>query len=208
MDNVYMDIPQHIATMSDADLSARLRVNLDELLTSGRVYVNDALVRTRGEIDHIINHLNNKIMHAREIQVMADNEKGVSDGLLRELQERYDQLQNDARRLQQARNNDTANYNYERNDLLTRQRRVRDGLQQRINRLTGERDNANAQLANVNAQLVHANNRAQYGIQTMIRLRDRLMRQINALRIQVQWFRIRHNPVPINNPQISWLTLQ
>ena len=175
MDNVYMDIPQHIATMSDADLSARLRVNLDELLTSGRVYVNDALIRTRGEIDHIINHLNNKIMHAREIQVMADNEKGVSDGLLRELQERYDQLQIDARRLQQRGNADRANYDFERNDLLTRQRRVRDGLQQRINRLTGERDNANAQLANVNAQLVHANNRAQYGIQTLIRLRDRLM---------------------------------
>ena len=165
-----MNIPQHIATMSDDDLTARLRVNLDELLTSGRVYVNDALVRTRGEIDHIINHLNNKIMHAREIQVMADNEKGVSDGLLRELQERYNQLQSDARRLQQRGNADRANYDFERNDLLTRQRRVRDGLQQRINRLTGERDNANAQLANVNAQLVHANNRAQYGIRTLIRL--------------------------------------
>ena len=202
MDNVYRNIPQHIATMDGEELSTRLRVDLDELLTSGRVYVNDALHRTREEIDHIVNHLNNKIIHAIEVYNMMDDEKGVADGLLRDLQVRFDesqrrlqvertnhiQLHDRYRRLQRALEVDRNNHNLERDDLLTRQRRVRDGLQQRINRLTGERDNANTQLANTNAQLVHANNRAQYGIQTMNRLRDRLMRQINALRIQVQWF--------------------
>jgi hypothetical protein len=67
------------------------------------------------------------------------------------------------------------------------------------------------QLGRVNAQLVHANNRVQAGINTLTRLRNRLFQQIGALRIQVQWFRIRQlnpPPPPLNNPSDTlWLLL-
>ena len=71
---------------------------------------------------------------------------------------------------------------------------------------------ANAQIGQVNAQLAHANNRVRFGIQTLGRLRNRLFQQIAALRIQVQWFRIRqlNPPLPsLNNPEhsVTWLLL-
>ena len=69
------------------------------------------------------------------------------------------------------------------------------------------------QLGQTNAQLAHANNRVNFGIQTLGRLRNRLFQQIAALRIQVQWFRIRQlnpPPPPLNNilPETIWLPLQ
>jgi chromosome segregation ATPase len=81
----------------------------------------------------------------------------------------------------------------------------------RATRTGGQLVLANAQIGQVNAQLVHANNRVRFGIQTLGRLRNRLFQQIAALRIQVQWFRIRQlnpPPPPLNNPQnTTWLLL-
>jgi hypothetical protein len=82
----------------------------------------------------------------------------------------------------------------------------------RATRTGGQLVLANVQLGQVNAQLAHANNRVRFGIQTLGRLRNRLFQQIAALRIQVQWFRIRQlNPPPplLNNPlETIWLPLR
>jgi len=82
----------------------------------------------------------------------------------------------------------------------------------RATRTGGQLVLANAQIGQVNAQLAHANNRVRFGIQTLGRLRNRLFQQIAALRIQVQWFRIRQlnpPPPPLNNPEhsVTWLLL-
>ncbi|RIA82364.1 hypothetical protein C1645_835486 [Glomus cerebriforme] len=102
MDNTHVDIPHHISIMNVDELLTRLKVDMDELLTSNRIYVNDSLYKTCNEIDYIIGQLS--ILHQREVNLpddarkhavevleMMQNEKGVTDGLLRELQERYDQ---------------------------------------------------------------------------------------------------------------------
>ena len=214
MDNTHVDIPHHISIMNVDELVARLKVDADELLTSNRVYVNDSLYRTRHEINHIIGQLS--ILHQREVNLLNDarrhavealemmqDEKGVTDGLLRELQERYDQLGERNKQLQKRQEDDRKNFDLVQDDLLNRQRRIRDNLLQRINRLTGERNNANVQLGIANIQLGNANNQ----LQAERFNNRRILRRNAGLRILVHQFRIRQNPAPINNPPISWLLL-
>lgn len=91
------------------------------------------------------------------------------------------------------------NLQIERDDQTNRFRIIRNNLQGRVNRLTGERD-----MANNNLRV------AQFTTRFLGRTRTRLLRQIAALRIQANWFRIRHNPPPVNpQPQlpITWLLL-
>jgi len=214
MDNTHVDIPHHISVMNADELVARLKVDVDELLTSDRIYVNDLLYRTRNEIDHIIGQLS--ILHQREVNLLDDarkhavevlemtqDEKGITDGLLLELQERYNQLGERNMQLQKRQEDDRKNFDLVQEDLINRQRRIRDNLLQRINRLTGERDVANVQLGNANVQLGNANvqlNVAQFN-------NRRILRRNVGLRILVHQFRIRQNPAPISNPPITWLLL-
>lgn len=213
------DVPHHILVMSNDELVDRLRVDVEELTTSGRPYVSDGLVRTRSEIYFIIRRLlelhgeeigslEEDKNHAIETRQIMEDEKRIVDEYCDKLQVDYDKLENDHAELQKNHNRVVAqrereqrDHENDRNDLIERHRRIRDTLQQRANRLTGERDNANTQLDNTNDQL-----RAEQ------LYNRRLIRRNATLRIQAQWFRIRHNPVPIHDPppipQITWLMLQ
>ena len=106
-------------------------------------------------------------------------------------------------------------FTFRENDLGRRLRLIRDNLQERIRRLTGERDNARAQTTNarnqyifVYDQLVATNNGIlQFTIGNLTRIRDRLRQQVAVLRMQIAWYRARAGPPvpPPVPPQIIWI---
>jgi chromosome segregation ATPase len=210
--------PAHLVAMDIGQLINALKNNADALLVNGRMVVRQDLITANHEIKHIIGMIVDRAVQVEERENRLKEELDTTKGLLKYLQEvntarereitgirrRLEACQNERNGyrnerniLQNERNNlATANFNQanQLQDQQVRHRRIRDNLQQRNNRLTH-------QLAV--EQLTSRN---------LGRIRDRMQAQMAVLRIQAQWFRIRHAGPAINNPpanpQVVWLPLQ
>ena len=202
----------HLVAMDINQLINALKNDADALLVNGRMTVTPNLININHEIKHIIGLI---IAHGIQVEERARQtreELDTSTGLLKYLQEvtnarereihgirqRLIACQNERNGLQNERNHlvnanrDQAN---QLQDQQVRQRRIRDTLQQRNNRLTH-------QLA---IERLTSRN--------LGRIRDRMQAQLAALRIQAQWFQIRQagpivNNPHLDNPQVIWLPLQ
>jgi chromosome segregation ATPase len=191
------------------ELRRRCRITHEDYDLLQRQYniTKDLLDRTQKRIktvDEVHANLENRL---RTVSTMNDT-----------LRDANHNLQRDSDTFQRLRNQAIDERNRARTDY-DRAARERNNAQNAVNRgnilLNHWRLRATrtgGQLVLANAQLAHANNRVRFGIQTLGRLRNRLFQQIAALRIQVQWFRIRQlNPPlpPLNHPQnTTWLLLQ
>ena len=206
----------------------------DFLTTNGRMYGThgDEMDRANHRLKHALNIITRRCRDTAaehdnlqkerdDLRKELDNlriEYGISSDLVKDTQNKVDEaLANVKRQLADIQRISNINRNLQReNNNLQEQRNraVRDR-----NAARAERDNVRIQYGQVNAQLGqannllgHANNRVQFGINALARLRNRFLQQIAALRIQVQWFRIRQlnpPPPPLNNPpETIWLRLQ
>lgn len=213
------DFPDDLLAMTENDLLSKHQLDVQTLLGTGRLSVDLALFHTAqgilsiaelltdrlrynfSERDRIRRERNNfwlRLTEARrEIdRITAERDAHVRDiGILRGHLDRIRRERNQAGHA---------------NAILIRERNEAQiqstGTLAQYNLVFG-------QLGQINMQLAHANNRVRFGIQTLGRLRNRLFQQIAALRIQVQWFRIRQlnpPPPPLNNilPETIWLPLR
>jgi hypothetical protein len=206
--------PAHLVAMDIGQLVHTLKNDANALLVNGRINVTPDLIGINHEIKYIIDILINRAVQIEEREKQKQEELDTAKGLLKYLQEvntarereinnvrrRAGLLQNERDVLRNERdalviaNNNQA---YDLQEQQTRQRRIRDALQQRNTRLTD-------QLA---IERLTSRN--------LGRIRARMQAQIAVLRIQAQWFRIRqvgpginNPPPPINTPQVVWLPLQ
>jgi chromosome segregation ATPase len=203
--------PAHLVAMDVGQLINALKNNADALLVNGRMTVRPDLITANHEIKHIIGLLVERAVQVEERENRVKEELDTTKGLLTYLQEvntarereingirrRLDACQNERAMARNERDNlarVNANQANQLQDQQVRQRRIRDNLQQRNNRLTH-------QLA---VERLTSRN--------LGRIRDRMQAQMAVLRIQAQWFRIRHAGPAINNPpanpQVIWLPLQ
>ncbi|GET00652.1 hypothetical protein GLOIN_2v1781358 [Rhizophagus clarus] len=172
------------------------------LLVNGRMTVTPNLININHKIKHIIGLIIAHGIQVEERTRQTREELDTATGLLKYLQEvtnareceihdirqRHIACQNERNGLQNERNHlvnanrDQAN---QLQDQQVRQRRIRDTLQQRNNRLTH-------QLA---IERLTSRN--------LGRIRDRMQAQLAALRIQAQWFQIRQAGPIVNNPHLD-----
>ena len=227
-------IPEDILVLTDIELVNALKAFTDTLTSAGRLNVSSALDQANHQVKHIVNRLYDRLVFFKGVSDGVDEKQRVIDELearFRNLDAEHNENRRALQRSQQNLNRmrghrDDAQamagrLRAERDDLHDRSNRlhlINNNLRPRINRLTGERDGAVAQynlvfgqLGHANALLAHANNRVQFGVRALARLRQRFLRQIAALRIQAQWFRIRHINPHLNNPPLptptTWLLL-
>jgi len=203
--------PAHLVAVDIGQLVNTLRNDADALLVNGRINVTADLIRANHEIKHIIRIIIDRAVQVEEREKQTRTELDTASGLLKYLQDvntaREREINNIRRRLNECQNEgnrlrnekDTlllANNNqaYELQDRQTRQRRIRDGLQQRNNRLADQLAIERLTTRNLG------------------RIRARMQTQLAVLRIQAQWFRIRQGGPIVNNPpdapQVIWLPLQ
>jgi len=203
--------PAHLVAVDIGQLVNTLRNDADALLVNGRINVMADLIRANHEIKHIIRIIIDRAVQVEEREKQTRTELDTASGLLKYLQDvntarereinnirrRLNECQNEGNRLRNERdtlllaNNNQA---YELQDQQTRQRRIRDGLQQRNNRLADQLAIERLTTRNLG------------------RIRARMQTQLAVLRIQAQWFRIRQGGPIVNNPpdapQVIWLPLQ
>jgi SMC interacting uncharacterized protein involved in chromosome segregation len=214
-----------LLAMTETALLNKHEQDVYVLLNTGRMTVDLGLFRTAQELVQMADLLTERLRY----------NFSERDQIRRNLDQMRREKNDFWLRLTEARR-EIDRINAER-DTLVRERGI---LQGHLGRIRGERDRTNhannilvrernearirytgtlaqynlvfGQLGQANAQIGHTNNRVQFGIRTLARLRNRFMQQIAALRIQVQWFRIRQlnlPPPPLNNPsQTTWLLLQ
>lgn len=187
--------------------TAQELVQMADLLTERLRYNFSDRDQIRRNLDQMRREKNDFWLRLTESRREIDRITNERDTLVRErgiLQTRLGRIREERNRANHA------------NNILARERnqaRIQyTGTLAQYNLVFGQLGQANIQLGQANAQLGHTNNRVQFGIRTLARLRNRFMQQIAALRIQVQWFRIRQlnlPPPPLNNPsQTTWLLLQ
>jgi hypothetical protein len=202
--------PAHLVAMNIGQLVDTLRNDADALLITGRINVTADLIRANHEIKHIIRIVIGHAIQVEEREKQTRTELDTASGLLKYLQDvntaREREINNIRRRLtdcQRMREMDQnerdalfmANNNqaYELQEQQIRQRRIRNGLQQRNNRLADRLAIERLTTRNLG------------------RIRTRMQTQLAALRIQAQWFRIRQGgPIannPPNTPPVIWLPL-
>ena len=181
--------------------TAREAVQMADLLVERLRYNFSERDRIQRNLDQMRIEKNDFWIRLTEARRGIDTITAERDELVRErgiLQGRLGRIREERNRTHHA------------NGILTRERN-----EARI-RYTGTLAQYNlvfGQLGQANALLTHANNRVQFGIRALARFRNRFIQQIAALRIQVQWFRIRQlnpPPPPLNNPPnhpITWLLL-
>ena len=177
----------------------------------------DLLKRQYKITKDMLDHAQNRIRAFDETHANLENRLRTIGAMNDTLRDANHNLQRDSDTFQRLRNQAIDERNRARADYdrAARERNIAQNAVNRGNillnhwRLRATR--TGGQLVQANAQLAHANNRVRFGIQTLGRLRNRLFQQIAALRIQVQWFRIRQlnppPPPPNNPPNLIWLLL-
>ncbi|CAG8731096.1 8743_t:CDS:2 [Rhizophagus irregularis] len=181
----------HLANEEDDDELVRiLKAHANLLITRGRLTVDSEILEANNQIKHIINILMQRCKAKHEelerqlIIIRAANDNFIEEN--HNLQRDYDTMV-------KLRRWAIADY--------TQAVRDRNEAQNAVNRDNILLNHWWLRATQTGKQLVLAN--TQLG-QTLGRLRNRLFQQIAALRIQVQWFRIRQlnpPPLPPNNPQ-------
>ncbi|GBC00646.1 hypothetical protein RclHR1_39210001 [Rhizophagus clarus] len=169
-------LPAHLVAMDINQLINVLKNDANALLVNGRMTITSNLININHKIKHIIGLI---IAHDIQIEERARQTReklDTSTGLLKYLQEVTNA------REQKSSGSDQAN---QLQDQQVRQRKIRDTLQQRNNRLTH-------QLA---IERLTSRN--------LGRIRDRMQAQLAALRIQMQWFQIRQVGPIVNNPHLD-----
>ncbi|UZO23911.1 uncharacterized protein OCT59_016240 [Rhizophagus irregularis] len=216
--------PRDLRDMNNIPLVAVIKDLTDFLTVSDRMVVNRDVQNANHRLKHALNLL---IHRCRETYEERDILKAERDRSRKERDELQDELevqtgllgftQDELNIVQDTITGLEANL-AELEREFGGMRMTNRRLQQQYNLMRGERNRAigerNRAIGERDAarnQLVYANNRVLFGIRTLGRLRNRLFQQIAALRIQVQWFRIRQlnpPPPPLNNPQNTiWLPL-
>ena len=212
----------HLITATDLLHLAnhRLKHAINELRRRCRITHEDydLLQRQYNITKDLLDHTQKRIKTVDEVHANLENRLRTVSTMNDTLRNANHNLQRDSDTFQRLRNQAIDERNRARTDY-DRAARERNNAQNAVNRgnilLNHWRLRATrtgGQLVLANAQLAHANNRVRFGIQTLEWLRNRLFQQIAALRIQVQWFRIRQlnpPPPPLNHPQnTTWLLLQ
>ena len=223
--------PRDLRDMNNIPLVAVIKDLTDFLTVSDRMVVNRDVHNANHRLKHALNLLVHRCRETYEerdtLKVERDRSRKERDELQDELEVQTGLLGLTQNELNIVQNTITGlditiigleanltELEREFGGMRTTNRR----LQQQYNLMRGERNRAigerNRALGERDAarnRLVYANNRVLFGIRTLGRLRNRLFQQIAALRIQVQWFRIRQlnpPPPPLNNPQNTiWLPL-